>query len=84
MTCVWTVLLYFLYPLFMSKIAQQFKSHVISPGREGVLPDCSCPLHPLPDLSGCQSLFRTQEHALLRYIIIPHISVFDLNQLILI
>lgn len=39
---------------------------VISSGHEDVFPDCSCPLHPLPDISGCQGSFRTQEHALLR------------------
>lgn len=39
---------------------------VVSPGHEGVFPDSSCPLHPVPDIPGRQSLFRTEEHALLR------------------
>lgn len=40
----------------------------VSPGHEGVFPDSRCPLHPVPDISGCQSLFRTEEHALLRWL----------------
>lgn len=35
-------------------------------GNEGVLPRSGRPLRPVPGVPGCQGLFRTQEHALLR------------------
>jgi hypothetical protein len=41
-------------------------SKSLSVGHEDLLPDCGSALHPLPHLPGGQSLFRTQEHALLR------------------
>lgn len=53
------------------------KSTVIFPGNEGLLPDYSRPLRPLPDLPGRQSLFRTQEHAVLRYHSTPHLYLLQ-------
>ena len=47
---VWAELFYLLFSSWI-------KSGVFSPGHEGLLPDYSHPLYPLPDLPGCQSLF---------------------------